>query len=151
MDRIAHQVRSSLCAAALCTVGAAAAQSPLSDAQTRYMGAHVFERQVEVFRRYCAPDAQAAAALERGLARFRAGNPDYVAALRTRPGEVDFLAGVEAFDARFDEIAHVMQQHLAAESPGARCPTIARHLGDMRFTAMIEEATRGANAVTATP
>lgn len=132
--------------------GAAAAQSPLSEAQTRYMGAYVFDRQMEVFRRYCAPDATAAAALELGLARFRAANPDYVAALRTRPAGADFVAGVEAFDVHFDGVARVMQQHLASEAPAARCPTLARHLGDMRFARMIEEATRGAAAASiATP
>lgn len=132
-------------------LGVASAQSPPGEAHVRYMGAYVFDRQVEVFRRYCASDASAAAALETGLARFRAANPDYVAALRTRPAGADFAAGVAAFDRHFDGIARVMQQHLATGPPAARCPTLARHLGGMRFARMIDEATRGAAAASIGP
>lgn len=151
MIRSPHLSLRTLAGIALClAAGSVLAQSPLSDAQTRYMGAHVFERQVEVFRAYCAQDPQAAEQLETGIATFRAENPDFTSALEARPGDAEFVAGVEAFDARFEQIAGAMHQYLASEPPQTRCATIAGHLGGMRFAAMIDEATHSvADAVDA--
>ena len=151
MIRSPHTPLRTLAGIVLClAAGSAVAQSPLTDAQARYMGAHVFERQVEVFRAYCAQDPQAAEQLERGIATFRVENPDFTAALDARPVDAEFAAGVAAFDARFEQIAGAMHQYLASEPPQTRCATIAGHLGDMRFAAMIEEATHSvADAVAA--
>ncbi|MDC7808380.1 hypothetical protein PQS31_16305 [Luteimonas sp BLCC-B24] len=136
-----------LAALASCAMaGGASAQSPLSDVQTRYMGAHVLQRQVEVFRRYCAADADASRQLETGIATFRAGNPEFERALDAAPTDAAFLDGVAAFDARFVEMADAMHAYLALQPPQARCPELADNLGRMRFSAMIDEASHSAAA-----
>ena len=136
-----------LAALMLCVLaGDAFAQSPLSDAQTRYMGAHVFQRQVEVFRRYCSADVEASQRLETGIATFRSENPEYGAALRARPTDVDFVAGVDAFDARFVEMAEAMHAYLSLQPPQLRCAELADNQGRMRFSAMIDEAADSAAA-----
>lgn len=144
LNRLAF--RPLLTALALCVAGGAFAQSPLSDAQTRYMGAHVFERQVEVFRRYCAADADASERLEAGIATFRSENPELGTALRERPTDAAFVAGVDAFDARFVEMAEAMHAYLSLQPPQARCADLADNLGQMRFAAMIDEAADSAAA-----
>lgn len=109
-----------LAALMLCvSAGDAFAQSPLSEAQTRYMGAHVFERQVEVFRRYCAADDDASRQLEVGIATFRAENPEFATALNARPTDAVFAAGVDAFDARFVEMAEAKRVSGAAAAAAA--------------------------------
>lgn len=136
-----------LAALMLCvSAGDAFAQSPLSDAQTRYMGAHVFERQVEVFRRYCAADDDASRQLEVGIATFRTENPEFATALNARPTDAAFAAGVDAFDARFVEMAEAMHAYLALQPPQLRCAELADNLGRMRFSAMIDEAADSAAA-----
>ena len=123
-----------------CASGAALAQSPLTEAQTRYMGAYVFDRQMAVFRDYCAQDPQGAQALDAGAARFRQANPDYVAALQARPTEAEFLAGVATFDAQFDQVAVQMRQQLAQQPAGVQCAALGQQLAGLDFQRLLEEA-----------
>lgn len=136
--------------AAAFAVGGAAAQSPLTEDEARYLGAYVFERQAEVFRRFCAADAESSAELEAGLARFRAGNPGFADALQTPPERAEVAAGVQAFDTRFEAIAVAMHDVLATRTPREQCADIALRLGSMQFETMMAEATGGiTEAVTA--
>ena len=71
---------------------------------------------------------------------------EIAAALRARPTDVDFVAGVDAFDARFVEMAEAMHAYLTLQPPQARCADLADNLGRMRFAAMIDEASDSAAA-----
>ncbi|MCD9027140.1 hypothetical protein LDO26_02785 [Luteimonas sp. BDR2-5] len=136
---------------ALFAAGAALAQSPLTEAQTRYMGAYVFDRQLQVFRDYCAGDPQGAQALDAGMARFQQANPDYAAALQARPTEAEFLAGVATFDAQFDQVAAQMRQQLAQQPAGPQCAALGQQLGGISFQALLEEAAQRAAELQAPP
>ena len=131
--------------------GTAAAQSPLTDAQTRYMGAYVFEKQLTVFRDYCATDAQGAQALDAGATAFRENNPDFAAALQTRPSEPDFVAGVETFDTQFEAVSNQMRTQLAQQPAGPQCTALGQQLGTMRFATLLEEAGKRAATMQVPP
>ncbi|WP_148087431.1 MULTISPECIES: hypothetical protein [Luteimonas] len=119
------------------------AQAPLSDAQATYMGAHVFDRQLEVFREFCAQDRAGAQALDTAVMQFRLNNPDYVAAKESKPQSADFDATVKAVDAQFDRMAGTMRTQLAAQPVGAQCASLGDQLRQARFASMLEQAKRG--------
>lgn len=145
-------LRTACLALSLAAVGAPAfAQAPPTDAQAAYMGAHVFDRQIEVFREFCAKDPAGAQALDTGVTQFRLNNPDYVAAKGSKPDSPEFAATVQAVDAQFDQVAGTMRTQLASRPVGPQCTTLGDQLRQARFAALLEQAKRGAPAAPATP
>lgn len=124
------------------------AQAPLSDAQAAYMGAHVFDRQLEVFREFCAQDPTGAQALDTAVTQFRINNPDYVAAKKSKPESPQFAEAVEAVDAQFEQVAGTMRTQLAAQPAGPQCEALSGQLRQARFAALLEQAKRGAPPAT---
>lgn len=116
------------------------AQTALTDAQSAYLGAHVFDRQVAVFREYCAQDPAGTQAIDTGVAQFRINNPDYVAARADTPNSDEFKAAVAAFDAQFDQVAQTMRTQLAERPVGPQCATLGDELRKARFASLLEEA-----------
>jgi hypothetical protein len=142
---------SPLLLATLAIAGPAAAQSQLTDAQTRYMGAYVFEKQLGIFREYCATDPQGAAALKSGVDTFRSSNPDFAAALQARPTEPEFTAGVVNFDSQFETVATQMRTQLAQQPAAQQCTALGQQLGALRFATLLEEGRKRAEAMQAAP
>jgi len=142
-------LRTACLALSLAAVGApAVAQAPPSDAQAAYMGAHVFDRQIEVFREFCATDPAGAQALDTGVTQFRINNPDYVAAKGSKPDSPEFAATVQAVDAQFDQVADTMRAQLASRPVGPQCTTFGDQLRQARFVTLLEQAKRGAPPAT---
>lgn len=136
------------CLALTLTAVPAFAQSPLTEAQSAYMGAHVFDRQIAVFREFCAQDPAGAQALDTAVTQFRLNNPDYVAAQNSKPDTPGFAAAVTAVDAQFDQVAGTMQAQLAKQPAGAQCAALAEQLRQARFASLLEQAKRGAAPAT---
>lgn len=112
------------------------------------MGAHVFDRQLEVFREFCAQDPAGAQALDTAVTQFRINNPDYVAAKNSKPDSPQFAQAVEAVDAQFEQVAGTMRTQLAAQPAGPQCEALSGQLRQARFAALLEQAKRGAPPAT---
>lgn len=142
---------SPLLLAGLAVGGSAMAQTPMTDAQSRYMGAYVFEKQLAVFRGFCAADTQGAQALEAGAAAFRQNNPDFTAALQARPAEPAFAAGLATFDTRFAAVSEQMRTQLAQQPAGPQCAALGQQLNSLRFATLLEEAAKRAATMQTPP
>ena len=136
------------CLAISLAAAPAFAQSPLTEAQSAYMGAHVFDRQLEVFREFCAQDPAGAQALDTAVTQFRLNNPDYVAAKNSKPASPEFAEAVTAVDAQFDRVAGTMRTQLAAQPAGPQCASLGEQLRQARFASLLEQARRGAPPAT---
>jgi|GEM_PF-852765 len=145
-------LRTACIALSLAAIGtpAFAQDAPITDAQAAYMGAHVFDRQVAIFREFCATDAAGAQALDTGVAQFRINNPDYVAASAAEPDTPAFAAAVKAFDSQFDQVAGTMRTQLQGRPVGPQCTQLGDQLRQARFATLLEQAKRR-SAPAATP